>query len=79
MWETRGRFFLQYKKLAEKAFGQLAEDQLTMQLGEESSSVAEVVEHMAGNVRSRWTDCLTRSRIAIATWHSLIRRPIVRR
>ena len=51
--------FQQYKKLAEKAFGQLADDQCTTQLDEESNSVALIVKHMAGNMRSRWTDFLT--------------------
>lgn len=34
-------------------------EQLTLQLDEESNSVAQIVKHMAGNMRSRWTDFLT--------------------
>ena len=51
--------FRQYKKLAERAMAQLADDQLFTVLDEESNSIAIVVKHMAGNMRSRWTDFLT--------------------
>ena len=48
-----------YKSLAEKAFAQMSDEDLTLQLDEESNSVAQIVKHMAGNMRSRWTDFLT--------------------
>ena len=51
--------FRQYKRLAEKAFGQLTEEQLLQKLDAESNSIAQIVKHMAGNMRSRWTDFLT--------------------
>ena len=51
--------FHQYKMLAEKAFAQLSDAQLTVQLDAESNSIAQIVKHMAGNMRSRWTDFLT--------------------
>lgn len=51
--------FRQYKGVAEKAFGQLSEAQLTRSLDVESNSVAQIVKHMSGNMRSRWTDFLT--------------------
>jgi uncharacterized protein DUF1572 len=48
-----------YKKLAEKAFDQLNDDDYFVTLDEESNSVAIVMKHMAGNMISRWTDFLT--------------------
>ena len=48
-----------YKKLAEKALGQLKPDEYFITLDEESNSVAVVMKHMAGNMFSRWTDFLT--------------------
>jgi hypothetical protein len=51
--------FRYYKKLAERAMGQVSDEQLFTTLDEESNSIAIVVKHMAGNMRSRWTDFLT--------------------
>ncbi len=51
--------FLYYKTLAERAMAQLTEEQLTSVLDEESNSVALIVKHMTGNMRSRFTDFLT--------------------
>jgi hypothetical protein len=51
--------FRQYKTLAERAMEQVSEEQLFAPLDEESNSIAIVVKHMAGNMRSRWTDFLT--------------------
>lgn len=51
--------FRYYKQLAEKAMGQVREDQLFAVLDGEMNSVAVIVKHMAGNMRSRWTDFLT--------------------
>ena len=39
--------------------GQVTDDQLFKVLDEEMNSIAVVVKHMAGNMRSRWTDFLT--------------------
>jgi len=49
----------QYKKLAENAMAQIADKDLTSALDPESNSIAVIVKHMAGNMRSRWTDFLT--------------------
>jgi hypothetical protein len=38
---------------------QVTDEQLFIQLDEESNSIAIIVKHMAGNMRSRWTDFLT--------------------
>jgi hypothetical protein len=44
------------KALADKAIVQLDDAQLWTRLDPESNSVAVLMRHMAGNMRSRWTD-----------------------
>ena len=51
--------FHYYKKLAERAMAQCPDDALFVTLDPESNSIAIIVKHMAGNMRSRWTDFLT--------------------
>src|SRR3954468_3221713 len=51
--------FQYYKKLAERAMEQVTDEQLFATLDDESNSIAITVKHMAGNIRSRWTDFLT--------------------
>jgi uncharacterized damage-inducible protein DinB len=51
--------FHYYKKLAEGAMAQISDDQLFATLDTESNSIAIVVKHMVGNMRSRFTDFLT--------------------
>ena len=51
--------FRYYKTLAERAMAQVADEQLFEAIDEENNSIAVVVKHMAGNMRSRWTDFLT--------------------
>src|SRR3981189_3765664 len=51
--------FRYYKKLGERAMAQCSDEALFTMLDAESNSVAIVVKHMAGNMRSRWTDFLT--------------------
>src|ERR1044071_8170701 len=51
--------FRYYKNLAERAMAQISDDQLVAVLDIEMNSIAIVVKHMAGNMRSRWTDFLT--------------------
>jgi uncharacterized damage-inducible protein DinB len=51
--------FRYYKKLAERAMAQCADDALFTVLDAESNSIAIIVKHMAGNMRSRWRDFLT--------------------
>jgi hypothetical protein len=48
-----------YKKLAERAMDQVADEQLFVTLDSEGNSIAIIVKHMVGNMRSRWTDFLT--------------------
>ena len=47
------------KRLADKAIEQLDDTQLWTRLDPESNSVAVIMRHMAGNMRSRWTDFRT--------------------
>ena len=51
--------FRYYKKLAERAMAQCPDEGLFTMLNAESNSIAIVVKHMSGNMRSRWTDFLT--------------------
>jgi hypothetical protein len=51
--------FRYYKKLAEHAMEQVSDEQLFAVLDDEMNSIAIIVKHMAGNMRSRWTDFLT--------------------
>lgn len=51
--------FRHYKKLADGAMAQVSDDQLYAALDGEMNSIAVMVKHMAGNMRSRWTDFLT--------------------
>lgn len=48
-----------YKRLGERAIEQCPEEGLFATLDGESNSIAIIVKHMAGNMRSRWTDFLT--------------------
>ncbi|HMK02898.1 MAG TPA: DUF1572 family protein [Ferruginibacter sp.] len=48
-----------YKELGDKTFGQLNDKDFHFQPNEESNSIAVIVQHMAGNMLSRWTDFLT--------------------
>ena len=51
--------FRYYKNLAERAMAQVTDEQLLTVLDGEMNSIAVIVKHMAGNMRSRWTDFLT--------------------
>ncbi len=51
--------FHYYKKLGERAMAQCPDEALFTILDAESNSIAIIVKHMAGNMRSRWRDFLT--------------------
>ena len=51
--------FEYYKSIGEKTFNQLEEKDLFWQYNEESNSIAVIVNHLWGNMKSRWTDFLT--------------------
>lgn len=48
-----------YKELADKSFARLADDGFNYQPNEASNSIAVIIQHIAGNMLSRWTDFLT--------------------
>jgi len=50
--------FRYYKMLGERTMEQVSDDQLFATLDEEMNSIAIIVKHMAGNMRSRWSDFL---------------------
>lgn len=51
--------FLYYKTLGEKAMAQLEPEQLFISVNEDTNSIAVIVQHLSGNMLSRWTDFLT--------------------
>ncbi len=48
-----------YKKLGDQAMAQVSDNGLTVTLDAESNSIAIIVKHLTGNMRSRWTDFLS--------------------
>ncbi len=67
MTETFGALYLkdvteqlrQYKGMADRALAQVGDEDLFPALDAESNSLAVLIQHMGGNLRSRWTDFLT--------------------
>jgi len=53
------RQFRGHKRLAEGAISQLRDEELFVALDAESNSIAVIIKHLAGNMRSRFTDFLT--------------------
>ena len=51
--------FEYYKLLGDKTFSQLEDQNLFWQYNADSNSIATIVKHLCGNMRSRWTDFLT--------------------
>lgn len=47
------------KETADKALAQVRDEDLFVMLDPESNSLAMIIQHLAGNLRSRWTDFLT--------------------
>ncbi len=48
-----------YKDLGDKTFAQLSEGDFNYQPNEASNTIAIIIQHMAGNMLSRWTNFLT--------------------
>jgi hypothetical protein len=67
MNDSLGRHFLDdalkvfrtYKSLGERAIAQARDEDLFVALDPEANSIALIVKHLWGNMRSRWTDFLT--------------------
>ena len=53
------RNFRSYKKLAEEALAQTSDEDVFCLIDPDANSIAILIKHMAGNMRSRWTDFLT--------------------
>jgi uncharacterized damage-inducible protein DinB len=51
--------FAYYRHLGEKTFAQLSDEELFRDNVAGSNSVAVIVKHLSGNMKSRWTDFLT--------------------
>jgi uncharacterized damage-inducible protein DinB len=51
--------FRSYKRLAERALEQVSDEEFFAEIDAESNSIAVIVKHIAGNLRSRWRDFLT--------------------
>jgi hypothetical protein len=51
--------FNYYKNLGEKTISQLTIEELLHQPSKESNSIAIIIQHLSGNMLSRWTDVLT--------------------
>ena len=66
-----------YKKLGERAMEHVSDQQLFEVMDEEMNSIAIIVKHMCGNMRSRggriFLPVTARNQIAIATPNSLTR------
>src|SRR5512142_2707151 len=66
-WTDAGALYLDearrslrgHKRLAEGAMAQVADEELFQSPDAESNSIAVIVQHIAGNQRSRFTDFLT--------------------
>lgn len=51
--------FEYYKSVGDKTFDQISENELFWQYNANSNSIAIIVNHIHGNMKSRWTDFLT--------------------
>lgn len=51
--------YRKYKTMAEKAVVQVNDEKFFLQPNDSSNSIAITIKHLAGNIRSRWTDVYT--------------------
>ncbi|KJB87226.1 hypothetical protein AZ66_14200 [Paenibacillus sp. E194] len=51
--------FVELKKMGERTFEQLEDEEWNWSYNVDSNSIAVIVKHMTGNMISRWTDFLT--------------------
>lgn len=49
----------EYKKLGDKTFAQLNDEQMQVQPNQHTNSIAVIIRHLHGNMVSRWTNFLT--------------------
>ena len=57
------RTFRNYKALGDGALSQVSDDNLHALVDRDANSIAVIVKHLAGNLRSRFTDFLTTHRV----------------
>lgn len=57
--ESMIKRFKEYKSLGEKTFGQLNDTDIHQQPNPESNSICIIIQHLHGNMVSRWTNFLT--------------------
>jgi hypothetical protein len=57
--EEATREFRRLKSAADRALAQIRPQDLFRSLGPDENSIAIILKHLAGNMRSRWTDFLT--------------------
>lgn len=57
--ETAIKRCKEYKALGDKTFAQLSEEEVHQQPNEASNSIAVIIQHLHGNMLSRWTNFLT--------------------
>ena len=57
--DSTQKLFRYYKGLADQSIAQLDDNLLFQQANDDSNSIALIVQHMAGNMLSRWTDFLS--------------------
>jgi hypothetical protein len=57
--DSTKKLFAYYKKLGDDAMAQIDDEKLFFQVNEDANSIAIIVQHLAGNMLSRWTDFLT--------------------
>src|SRR4051812_3510587 len=51
--------FENYRELGEKTFQQLSDEHFQIEPNSDSNSIAVIIQHMHGNMLSRWTNFLT--------------------
>ena len=51
--------FAEYKAMGEKTFEQLKDEEFFIQPNDDSNSIAIIIQHLHGNMLSRWTNFLT--------------------
>jgi uncharacterized damage-inducible protein DinB len=57
--ESIGSEYQRYKSLAEMAISQVKDDDLHEVVGEDANSIAVIMNHISGNLKSRFTNLLT--------------------
>ncbi len=62
--------FIRYKTLAEKAFAQIPDEHLNSTLGAGTNSISTLIRHLAGNLKSRYTDFMVDGADGEKSWRN---------